>query len=494
MIPVSFDMSRDNAEESTGSDLKYTETKRTNSANAWKDWAEEQTELNVRQITPRQPSRERCTTSRNICSFTKEQFKRAFPSPSLCFCRKPAYRSHTQELGPVLECGNYQVVLDHSKVKTKYVCSFHVHEISWEKIKNRIFEEKEIDVDLPELRDCPHYNFTFCTTFHLFNDYLQTLPSAPLCFCNQPTILRVANRGKTNDLSCAVELSCKNYDSEGAKPKCCWKFSAKDVAFPRPERPCHALASKREFKKTVSPTFLQARTSPLSFSTGHKNELLSTLLSPGRLKSPEICPTSAVTKVKTTLNDETPSSSSSSLSKDLSTIKPALLSTVRPIKQPSMSPVISEYNQDEQHAVSEKTIHILNNKIERLEMSNKMYREKYQASKTQTRNYQMLMSGYQDESEKDNILRIECQERLDILEVELVKMMNENQELSQKLTTLTAEESREERRCIVCFNQPVEYALAPCFHFAYCLKCSSKLEECAICRQPITDIHKIFQS
>ena len=47
--------------------------------------------------------------------------------------------------------------------------------------------------------------------------------------------------------------------------------------------------------------------------------------------------------------------------------------------------------------------------------------------------------------------------------------------------------------CIVCMDEPKEYAFTPCGHKCVCENCSSKVERnCPMCRKPFTGVIKIF--
>ncbi|KAI8881311.1 hypothetical protein K501DRAFT_334849 [Backusella circina FSU 941] len=53
---------------------------------------------------------------------------------------------------------------------------------------------------------------------------------------------------------------------------------------------------------------------------------------------------------------------------------------------------------------------------------------------------------------------------------------------------------QDDMKCVVCFQNKVEVAIIPCYHFAFCEECADKLLECAICRSYKQRTQKIFMS
>ncbi|KAI9014541.1 hypothetical protein CLU79DRAFT_766313 [Phycomyces nitens] len=92
-------------------------------------------------------------------------------------------------------------------------------------------------------------------------------------------------------------------------------------------------------------------------------------------------------------------------------------------------------------------------------------------------------------------LRQSSQRSLAALELNIIDLKLENKELVQN--NKAHEESLEnatpkDLKCRVCFQEPTEYALVPCYHYAYCLSCADKLTECAVCRTPKISIQKVY--
>ncbi|CAO3686506.1 unnamed protein product [Rhizopus stolonifer] len=402
-----------------------------------------------------------------------------------------------------------------------------------EKLQNKIILEEEIITDHPELRACPLYNFTFCAMFHLTNDYLKIPPSTPKCFCNEPVVVK-ENKNLLPGNSKVIELVCEKSDIEGAKPKCSWILRAKEVAYPRPKVCLHQRVSQDEYEGVRIAKMMSINSQNKSFSDGHKHDLLSTLMFSNGSKTPEptILPSGSRTPEMPNYNikigneslrdfkpPESPSlmirnespmdeislemSSFNSTSENCSPRYGSLLVPTSVIAKKSTSsrnsPMLGHSLVEEKAIKKEKMIRLLNNQIEKLKAYNKIYKHKndemqslYRKTKTESENCQLITYRYKHELEEETVLRLNSQERLAILEMDVVKLIAEKEELMQKVDSITIDEPREEGKCIVCFHKTIEYALVPCFHLAYCRTCSSRLNECAICRQPSTGVRKIY--
>jgi len=48
--------------------------------------------------------------------------------------------------------------------------------------------------------------------------------------------------------------------------------------------------------------------------------------------------------------------------------------------------------------------------------------------------------------------------------------------------------------CVICFSEQRTHILLPCGHYCLCQGCSKELQECPICRVPVTSIHQVFQA
>jgi hypothetical protein len=109
----------------------------------------------------------------------------SFFNPTIsCFCQKPANRYYTLEYGPILECASYNKSSPH--YNPKYMCGFHVHELSWIKLHVQMKQGYSVCSRYTELRACPLYNFTYCAMFKVKNDYKTATVNIPTCFCGKP--------------------------------------------------------------------------------------------------------------------------------------------------------------------------------------------------------------------------------------------------------------------------------------------------------------------
>ncbi|KAF7726854.1 hypothetical protein EC973_008361 [Apophysomyces ossiformis] len=183
------------------------------------------------------------------------------PDPPRCFCGKTASQMHTPEFGTIYEChdmnaptkppcdmtnehiGNAAKVI---RVPT-HICGFHVHQRAWDQFRKTLETGSNVDHHHPELDVCPAFNYTFCVIFRAMNEFPKRPPPVPRCFCNMPVIMRKITDAKTARMS----FTCKNFDVEGAKPKCSWILWAEEVPFIKPRYPLHAVgrASKSEDAK-----------------------------------------------------------------------------------------------------------------------------------------------------------------------------------------------------------------------------------------------------
>ncbi len=49
-------------------------------------------------------------------------------------------------------------------------------------------------------------------------------------------------------------------------------------------------------------------------------------------------------------------------------------------------------------------------------------------------------------------------------------------------------------QCVVCLDRSREYLALDCHHLFGCLECSSRMEKCPVCQDPIKKIVKVFRS
>jgi hypothetical protein len=50
-----------------------------------------------------------------------------------------------------------------------------------------------------------------------------------------------------------------------------------------------------------------------------------------------------------------------------------------------------------------------------------------------------------------------------------------------------------EHVCKICLEAPIETILLPCGHQAFCFDCASRITECALDRQPIQEVMRVFR-
>lgn len=48
--------------------------------------------------------------------------------------------------------------------------------------------------------------------------------------------------------------------------------------------------------------------------------------------------------------------------------------------------------------------------------------------------------------------------------------------------------------CSVCLDQPPEVVMVPCGHIYACDKCGKQLHECALCREPVSQVLRVYYS
>ncbi|CAO3632569.1 unnamed protein product [Mucor fragilis] len=443
---------------------------------------------------------------------TNEMLDIVLPSPTQCFCRKQAHRVYTSEYGPVLVCNNFDVdpATTTTKASSKYVCGFHVHELSWIKFCETLRATKHVHIDYVELRSCPLYNFTFCAIFRTSNKFDMNPPIVlPKCFCHKPVIMRI---NRTNR---SISFACKNGDIDGAK-KCSWILPAHQVAFPRPSFDIHNCISHEEYVSRKHQTLEEKvlcpqqpahdlLAPPAMPTEGHQADLLATLSRPSS-------------------NNNNASEANVQLPKPASAMKSLIIPTCvmakRPTPQPSSgsnatSPVMSletaalpapNAKVDEQQQLA-----LLKNEVSKMKGENSQLKSaisdmtasfqdlasKYDRLKGKTTDLQSELHRSKNEHNEQSVLRINCQERLSKIELDVVHLMNDNEKLKEEVLVMLEEKSKsgkdeELNKCRLCFTRNIEYCLIPCYHYAYCQLCAQKLTECAICRTEIFSIQKIY--
>jgi hypothetical protein len=464
LITISMTTFNHHSTNKRRSPTKSTESK----ASQWQHWAEEQTDSAYEK-----EFNQRSLHIRHAHKPAKEILDKILPSLPLCFCNKPAYRSFTLEYGPILECGNYQLAADNNHIKIKYVCGFHVHERSWNKLRKKLSEGGLITADHPELTTCPLYNFTFCVTFYLTNQYPKCPPSLPVCFCNRTVILRESPTKPPSDQSRLFEFTCANCDIEGVKPKCSWILRAKEVAFPRPKHKIHRIVDAEEYTDT-KPSPLAANNSsnnnnPRHISKDHQQGLLCTLT-----LNPQLSYMNNFQALKiadTSVNPEPSSSNSTSgsASPRYSSLVPTSVMVKRSTSPKSVASGSHGNTCPLEKKVQEQELHISRMKAQLSQMNAKMegVESMVKLFKRALEDMQLDVHRHRHMFQEEQGLRRHTQSRLSSIELDVVQMLEEKEQLLAEIHDLTRDEehSNEAEKCRVCFNRPVEYVLLPCFHY-----------------------------
>ncbi|KAI8091469.1 uncharacterized protein B0P05DRAFT_527681 [Gilbertella persicaria] len=442
----------------------------------------------------------------------KEQLAAILPEKTLCFCSKPAYRSYTLEYGPILECGNFanDPTIDSDppihRLQKQFVCGFHVHETSWKRVCDQIRQKNTVHSEYTELRTCPLYNFTYCTMFRLTNSFKMDTPTIlPECFCHRPVVMRIHPKE-------GVQFACKNSFVDGA-PKCSWVLKASEVAFPRPKYRIHTFVDNDTYIQQKQHKVKEIKKkSAEDYEREHKHELLAALTgSSHNIPEEKLCllnqkainfndlvleeekrqkalivPTCVMANKKAPRQLSTTTSTSS-----CSSASSAVTSSIQYFSA-DMEIIVKE-NADLKLDVTKnrRTIELLNASMDDIKQKNTKL-------KTEVSRLQKDMYRSQNEKEEETVLRMNCQERLTSIELDFVRLMNEKEKIQEELLLHIEEKKKlsghedDRTKCVLCFTQLIEYCLVPCYHYAYCHLCASRLTECAICRRSIEKIQKIY--
>lgn len=105
---------------------------------------------------------------------------------------------------------------------------------------------------------------------------------------------------------------------------------------------------------------------------------------------------------------------------------------------------------------------------------------KYDRLKGKTTDLQSELHRSKNEHNEQSVLRINCQERLSKIELDVVHLMNDNEKLKEEVLVMLEEKSKsgkdeELNKCRLCFTRNIEYCLIPCYHYGMYL--------CAACLQ-----------
>lgn len=81
-----------------------------------------------------------------------------------------------------------------------------------------------------------------------------------------------------------------------------------------------------------------------------------------------------------------------------------------------------------------------------------------------------------------------------LLKQKLIELNNINKELELQNKDIRKVNNNliDTYRCMVCYKNPKNIILQPCFHFCLCSECLQKLTTCPICRDEIDLYNQIF--
>lgn len=458
-------------------------------------------------LQPAQQQQQQYTNTRNVAA-TNEMLDIVLPNPTQCFCRKQAHRVYTSEYGPVLVCSNFDVDPAATKASSKYVCGFHVHETSWIKFCDTLRETKHVNIDYVELRSCPLYNFTFCAIFRTSNNFDMNPPIVlPKCFCHKPVIMRI------NRSTHSISFACKNGDVDGAK-KCSWILPAHQVAFPRPNFNIHNCVNHDEYmsrkQETLTQKVLGAEQSappgnpplPAVPTEGHQADLLATLsrpssnnnsstldsISESNVQQPKPTSTMKPLIIPTCVMAKRPPSQpvlsrSSSASSCSNVTSPVLSSEAATLSSPPPPALGTKTDEQQQLALLKHQMSKIRNENSQLKSTiNAMtthfqdLTSKYDRLKGKTTDLQTELHRSKNEHNEQSVLRINCQERLSKIELDVVHLMNDNEKLKEEVFVMLEEKSKsgkdeELNKCRLCFTRNIEYCLIPCYHYGNVCVC-----------------------
>ncbi|KAI8890885.1 hypothetical protein K501DRAFT_205354 [Backusella circina FSU 941] len=380
-----------------------------------------------------------------------------------CFCKLPVERFYTAEYGPILECGQFRDHPESSSAtasRNSIVCGFHVHEYAWKKFRGIVDHGHFLKPDHLELQSCPFFNFTFCTLFDVENEYECMTPTVPLCSCKRPVIQKTERKGTTPE----IVFVCKNADIDGARPKCSWYLPAKRTAFPKPKYRLHSIIDNETYFNK-----LQEKVDEIKAKNLH----------------PSIIEMEATTAASNNHSDE-----------DDDDTKPiphlfSLVPTSVMGKRPRINRPITT-NQASECASLKADLHRLREELAIKRNNNDIFEKERQKTEKLKREIEACQtSNYRLKREMDNSLALSllCEERIEEIETQLSEM-----EIRKLTLDAQGMEMKDDTDCKRCHERRIEYAVAPCFHFAYCEVCAtaSDFKKCIVCGESIIHSQKMY--
>ncbi|GAA5801044.1 hypothetical protein HPULCUR_006486 [Helicostylum pulchrum] len=331
--------------------------------------------------------------------------------------------------GPIFDCVSYDVD-NHYRYGRETTCGFHVHKISWDRVRSYIDSGSTIHVEITDLRACPLYNYTFCNVFNLTNNYDKTPPHRlPNCYCGYPVELEEERNGDF----CSFFFVCKNLHKQRDE-RCTCYVDAKEVFFAKSEDMLHTHVDVETYQ--VCEREQRARLE--HFENEHRSNLLATL--------------SAEPTTGATYNSVVPVSIMEANQKFAS------YSESTPVI-PSLAPNKTSYELQEE-ALS------LEHSLSRIKQNMKLLINNF---KMRVPNH--MIKGIYLRSEQELFLRINGQERVSNIEAGMLELAQKHEKQTKEFELYKEKvlEQYEYKKCKVCYSRDIEYILVPCFHFGKCL-------------------------
>jgi len=95
--------------------------------------------------------------------------------------------------------------------------------------------------------------------------------------------------------------------------------------------------------------------------------------------------------------------------------------------------------------------------------------------------------------EKSDLNEINSIQKLSELEMKLLEVLNKISKYKEKYVEEELEKRRKKgkRLCVICMENSIKILIKPCCHLCLCQICCLKIENCPICRKPISVKEKI---
>ena len=99
-----------------------------------------------------------------------------------------------------------------------------------------------------------------------------------------------------------------------------------------------------------------------------------------------------------------------------------------------------------------------------------------------------------EDNQRLNRINQQLVNNINFLKEKLIKIHNTNLNLNDTINDIDREYNKlvDVYRCVVCYKNPKNIILEPCYHFSICKECLNKLNTCPVCRKDIECYHVIF--